>query len=204
MERRTSKSFFKYVEDSVKEKMFVSDGVKRRMMAETLETLMRQYGNDVLRLAYFYVKEYHLAEDIFQDVFLKVNQNLKQFREESSIKTWILRITVNTCKDYLKSAYHNRVQMLSEAEEQTLAAEDVYEKVEKKQDLRYVRELLEQMPKKYTEVLWLLYFEEKTLKETASILGIKEGTVKSRASRAKEKLKQELWRFGKEDFLENK
>ena len=184
--------------------MFVSDGVKRRMMAETLETLMRQYGNDVLRLAYLYVKEYHLAEDIFQDVFLKVNQNLKQFREESSIKTWILRITVNTCKDYLKSAYHNRVQMLSEAEEQTLAAEDVYEKVEKKQDLRYVRELLEQMPKKYTEVLWLLYFEEKTLKETASILGIKEGTVKSRASRAKEKLKQELWRFGKEDFLENK
>ena len=188
----------------MKKKMLVSDGVKRRMMAETLETLMRQYGNDVLRLAYFYVKEYHLAEDIFQDVFLKVNQNLKQFREESSIKTWILRITVNTCKDYLKSAYHNRVQMLSEAEEQTLAAEDVYEKVEKKQDLRYVRELLEQMPKKYTEVLWLLYFEEKTLKETAYILGIREGTVKSRASRAKEKLKQELYRSGKENFLENR
>ena len=174
------------------------------MMAETLETLMRQYGNDVLRLAYLYVKEYHLAEDIFQDVFLKVNQNIASFREESSIKTWILRITVNTCKDYLKSAYHNRVQMISEEQEQTLAADDVYEAVETKQDLYYVRDMLEQMPKKYKEVLWLLYFEEKTLKETAYILGIREGTVKSRASRAKEKLKQELYRSGKENFLENR
>ena len=130
--------------------MLVSDGVKRRMMAETLETLMRQYGNDVLRLAYLYVKEYHLAEDIFQDVFLKVNQNLEDFRGESSIKTWILRITVNTCKDYLKSAYHNRVQRLSEEQEETLAAEDTYETVEKKQDLRYVREILQHMPKKYS------------------------------------------------------
>ena len=67
-----------------------------------------------------------------------------------------------------------------------------------------MRELLDQMPKKYMEVLWLLYFEEKTLKETAYILGIREGTVKSRASRAKEKLKQELYRFGKESFLENR
>lgn len=174
------------------------------MAAETLETLMRQYGNDVLRLAYLYVKEYHLAEDIFQDVFLKVNQNLNYFREECSIKTWILRITVNTCKDYLKSAYHNRVQRLSEEQEQTLAADDVYEAVETKQDLRYVRDIVEQMPKKYKEVLWLLYFEEKTLKETAYILGIREGTVKSRASRAKEKLKQELYRSGKENFLENR
>ena len=180
------------------------NGVRRRMVEQSLETLMRQYGNDVLRLAYLYVKEYHLAEDIFQDVFLKVNQNIANFRGESTIKTWILRITVNTCKDYLKSAYYNRVQMLNEEQEQTLAAEDSYETIEKRQDLRYVRDILEQMPKKYKEVLWLLYFEEKTLKETACILGIREGTVKSRAFRAKEKLKQELWRFGKEDFLENK
>ena len=173
------------------------------MAAETLEALMRQYGNDVLRLAYMYMKEYHLAEDIFQEVFLKVNQNLEDFRGDSSIKTWILKITVNTCKDYLKSAYHNRVQIMSEEQERTFATEDVYEEVEKKQDLRYVRDIVQQMPKKYSEVLWLLYFEEKSLKETAYILGLREGTVKSRASRARDKFKEELYRSGKEAFIEN-
>ena len=76
-----------------------------------LESLMRTYGNDVLRMAYSYVKDYDTAEDIFQEVFIKVNANLAAFRGESSIKTWLLRITVNACKDYLKSAYSRRVTM---------------------------------------------------------------------------------------------
>ena len=81
----------------------------RKKSAYTLEGLMREYGNDVLRMAYLYVKDMHTAEDMFQEVFLKANEKLDTYEERASIKTWLLRITMNTCKDYLKSAYHSRV-----------------------------------------------------------------------------------------------
>ena len=169
------------------------------MMAETLETLMRQYGNDVLRLAYLYVKEYHLAEDIFQDVFLKVNQNLEDFRGESSIKTWILRITVNTCKDYLKSAYSRRVTMFSDDEETRIPMADTTEEIERKQDGEQIRKALLLLPEKYREVLVCLYFEERSVADTAKVLGLSEGTVKSRLSRARDKFRVILereWKGG--------
>lgn len=155
----------------------------------TLETLMRTYGNDVLRMAYSYVKDYDTAEDMFQEVFLKVNAKLDSFRGESSVKTWLLRITVNTCKDYLKSAYKQRVTMLEEEEEEKLAAPDMLEKIEKKQDAEQVRKALLKLPEKYREVLVCLYFEERSVAETARVLALSEGTVKSRLSRARERFR---------------
>ena len=77
-----------------------------------LESMMCTYGNDVLRTAYMYVKNIHTAEDIFQEVFIKADRNKESFRGESSVKTWLIRITVNACKDYLKSAYNRRVTPL--------------------------------------------------------------------------------------------
>lgn len=157
--------------------------------AYDLETLMRTYGNDVLRMAYSYVKDYDTAEDIFQEVFIKVNAKLDGFRGESSVKTWLLRITVNACKDYLKSAYKQRVTMLEEKEEANIPATDMIEEIEKKQDAAYIREALLKLPEKYREVLVCLYFEERSVVETAKVLGLSEGTVKSRLSRARERFR---------------
>ena len=94
-----------------------------KLPAYDIETLMRQYGNDVLRTAYMYVKDVHTAEDIFQDVFIKVNQKLSTFEGNSSIKTWIIRITINTCKDYLKSAWNRRVVPMMEYQEDAIVSE---------------------------------------------------------------------------------
>ena len=113
-----------------------------------LETLMRTYGNDVLRMAYSYVKDYDTAEDIFQEVFIKVNANLTAFRGESSVKTWILRITVNACKDYLKSAYSRRVTMFSEEEETQIPTADTTEEIERRQDGEQIRKALLLLPEK--------------------------------------------------------
>lgn len=157
-----------------------------------LETLMRTYGNDVLRMAYSYVKDYDTAEDIFQEVFIKANAKMDSFRGESSVKTWLLRITVNTCKDYLKSAYKQRVTMFEEEEETNIPAPDMIEEIERKQDAKQIREALLKLPEKYREVLVCLYFEERSVVETAKVLGISEGTVKSRLSRARERFRKVL------------
>ena len=164
---------------------------------DTLENLMRTYGNDVLRMAYSYVKDYDTAEDMFQEVFIKVNAKLTEFRGESSIKTWLLRITVNTCKDYLKSAYNRRVTVFSEEEEEKIPAADMGEVIEKKQDSEQIRKALFLLPDKYREVLVCLYFEERSVAETAKVLGLSEGTVKSRLSRARDKFREILEKQGK-------
>jgi RNA polymerase sigma-70 factor (ECF subfamily) len=157
-----------------------------------IETLIRKYGNDVLRTAYMYVKDSHLAEDIFQDVFIKVNQKLSTFQGSSSIKTWIIRITINTCKDYLKSAWNQRVSPFTEQQENTLAGEDDFTAVEQKQENSLIRQAVMGLPDKYKDVLLCVYFHEMSMGETAKALQLAEGTVKSRLSRAKDKLKLSL------------
>nr|WP_326569837.1 sigma-70 family RNA polymerase sigma factor [Bacillus niameyensis] len=70
---------------------------------DKLKWLMQAYGNDVIRVAFTYLKQKSLAEDVAQDVFIKCYEKMDTFRNESSYKTWVMKITVNRCKDVLKS-----------------------------------------------------------------------------------------------------
>lgn len=161
-------------------------------MKYDIETLMREYGNDVLRTAYSYVKDKFAAEDIFQEVFIKVFKNLETFRDESSIKTWIIRITINTAKDNLKSAYSQKVVPMMDFKEDMLTSEDDFEEVENRDRDRVVKESVMSLPENYREVLLCVYYHEMSVAETAKSLDIAEGTVKSRLSRAREMLKNKL------------
>ncbi|MBH0171537.1 sigma-70 family RNA polymerase sigma factor [Fictibacillus sp. 18YEL24] len=79
---------------------------------ELLIWLMDEYGKRLVRLAFMYVKNEQLAEDIVQDVFEKCYKNLDRFQKKSSYKTWLYQITVNSCKDKLKSwSYRNMIFM---------------------------------------------------------------------------------------------
>ncbi|TAH73834.1 MAG: sigma-70 family RNA polymerase sigma factor [Anaerolineaceae bacterium] len=160
--------------------------------AYEIETLIREYGNDVLRTAYMYVKDIHTAEDIFQEVFIKVNQKLSTFEGNSSIKTWIIRITINACKDYLKSAYNRRVVPMMEYQEDAIVSESDYDEVEKQDTNHMIKETVLSLPAKYRDVVLCVYFQEMTIAEAAQTLNIAEGTAKSRLSRARHKLKDML------------
>lgn len=157
--------------------------------AYEIEALIREYGNDVLRTAYMYVKDVHTAEDIFQEVFIKVNNNLSKFLGNSSIKTWIIRITINTCKDYLKSAYKRRVVPMREYQEDAIISESDYDEVENQDTSDLIKKSILSLPTKYKDIVLCVYFQEMTISEAADTLNIPEGTAKSRLSRAREKLK---------------
>ena len=155
----------------------------------SLEALMREYGDDVLRMACLYVKDIHIAEDMFQETFLKAGENLDTFEGRSSAKTWLLSIAMNTCRDYLKSAYHRRVvPMFDYVGEQADGGSD-FERIERAEEARTVKDAVLALPEAFREVVLCVYFREMSMEETASELGISVGTVKSRLSRAKEKLK---------------
>lgn len=164
--------------------LYASDGT-----CHNIEELMREYGNDVLRTAYLYINDMSAAEDIFQEVFIKVNKSIYAFRGESNIKTWIIRITINQCKDYLKSAYQQKVVPMMEFREDSIITDDISDEAEKKEEAETVREAVQNLPEHYREVVLCVYYQEMSMKEAADALNLPEGTVKSRLLRAKEKLK---------------
>lgn len=74
---------------------------------------MIEYGNELVRLAFSYVKDTESAKDMVQNTFIKCYKNLDSFRFDAQIKTWLYRITINECKDYLKSWNYKMVQVKS-------------------------------------------------------------------------------------------
>jgi RNA polymerase sigma-70 factor (ECF subfamily) len=66
-----------------------------------IERLINTYGNDVLRTSYLYLKDKQMAEDAFQEVFIKIYKKFDSFEGRSSEKTWIISITINHCKNIL-------------------------------------------------------------------------------------------------------
>ncbi len=170
----------------------------RLMVTETentvydIETLVREYGNDVLRTAYSFVRDREAAKDLFQETFIKANYNLDKFRGDSSIKTWLIRITVNVCKDYLKSAYQKNVVPMTQVEEDSLRVEDDHEQIENADRDEQIRRAVNSLPENYREVVLCVYFREMSVADTSAALGVPEGTVKSRLARAREVLKSKL------------
>ena len=154
-----------------------------------LEELVELYGNDVLKLAYLYVKDENTAQDISQDVFIKVYKNLKKFSEKSSIKTWIIRITINTCKDYLKSAWAVRVSTYDEV---VIEDYDDFDKIEEEERKNILLNAVMNLPERFREVILLYYYKELDTNEIGVALNIPSASVRTYLTRARNMLSEKL------------
>ncbi|WP_419878935.1 sigma-70 family RNA polymerase sigma factor [Brevibacillus centrosporus] len=154
------------------------------------EQIMREYGTRVLRLVTFLVKERNVAEDITQDVFVKVYRNLPRFRGQSTMQTWIYRIAVNECKGYLRSWAFRKIWPGSWIK---VGSDASTEHVVMKQ---YERdELVEQvqsLPPMYRQVIVLHYYADLSIAEVANVLSVSEGSVRTRLHRARQQLKKRM------------
>ena len=174
------------------------DSEEENDIHKEIERLINCYGDDVLRVAYIYVKDKHKAEDIFQEVFIKVFKKYHTFKGDSSEKTWLMKITVNVCKDYFKSFWVKRVLLNSDKEEER----EVYEKQYNSESLDdsiiksiESRELLNEVMNlslKYKEVIILYYYQQFTTKEISEMLKLPEGTIRTRLFRARELLRKNV------------
>jgi len=157
---------------------------------DIIEKLISLYGNDVLRIATAYTHNPTISEDIFQEVFIKVACNINKFENRSSEKTWIIRITINTCKDYLKSSWNKKVVPLENIEQEAVTpSEDTILKEEKASLI--VQEILK-LPLKYKEVLLLYYYQDLPTADIAKILNIPDASVRTRLRRARDIIKEKL------------
>ncbi|MFI8684442.1 sigma-70 family RNA polymerase sigma factor [Rossellomorea sp. NPDC077527] len=159
---------------------------------DLLEEAMCLYGKEVLYIAYSYVKDYRLAEDIAQEVFIRFYQRYDSFRHESSLKTWIIQIAINQSKDHLKKwearklLFTNKLHgMLHE-----FAGNDAQSKVIHKETSRELHKKLLSLAVKYREVLFLYYYEELKISEIAGCLELNINTVKTRLKTGIDKLQK--------------
>ena len=144
---------------------------------------VEKYADTVFRICILHLKNKSDAEDIFQEVFLKFALNDKEFENANHEKAWIIRVTINACKDLIKSFFRSRTISIDEL----ISVAD-----EEKEDLSYVLEAVLKLPVKYRDAIYLHYYEGYSALEIGEILGKNENTVYSILSRGKSMLKESL------------
>lgn len=152
-----------------------------------IEELINLYGDDILRLCLYYLGNRQLAEDAFQETFVKAWTHLPAFRGESSAKTWLSRIAVNTCRDLLRSGWFamwRRSQPVDALLD--LASPDI------PQPASPVRDAVLALPGRYREVILLYYDQNMNAREIAQCLHLSVNTVTTRLRRARNLLQSEL------------
>lgn len=146
------------------------------------------HGDMIRRLCMIHLKNEADTEDIFQTVFLKYVLSSVSFESEEHEKAWFIRVTINACKDLLKSVFRRRTVSLEQLLDQPAPMPP---------DHREVLEAVLALPQKYRDVVYLHYYEGYTAPEIGRILGKNPNTVYTLLTRAKQLLRD---RLGGEDL----
>lgn len=151
---------------------------EREQINQKAETLLRSYGNSVLRLAYSYLHSMEDAEEILQETLLQYLKTAPVLENEAHEKAWLLRVAGNLSKNRIA---YNRIRSTDELKETLIA--------QQREDLSFVWEAVKGLPVKYREVIHLFYYEGFSTGQIAALLQQKESTVRSHLMRGREKLK---------------
>ena len=153
---------------------------------------MEKYQDRIFNLCVYMLQNREDAQDTAQDVFMKAYRGLANFKQESSLYTWLYRIAVNTCLDRKEKPQLEPLDdesFIAELPSTEPSPEQLYES---KEASRIVQAALQKLPDSLRAVIVLKEMEELSYEEIAETLQIPLGTVKSRISRAREELRSLL------------
>lgn len=142
--------------------------------------------NDVIRLAYAYTKNLPDSEDITQEVFIKLYENMNKFINETdeNVKKWCIKVTVNKCKNLYVSSWKKKIRLFFEFNDNKFS--------NNRQINEDLNDYLFRLPDKYRIVLVLYFYEGYKIQEIATILNLNESTIKQQLKRGKEQLEKLL------------
>ena len=166
---------------------------------EAFTPIVHRYQERIYKLIYRWVRHHEAAEDLCQEVFLKAWQALPRFKRGSLIYSWLYRIAVNCCKDYLRK---QKRQFVFACEELPDNADDVLQMTQRQsgpdetletEELRgIINQCVRQLPFHQRHVFCLYYRDGLPIKEIASRLNKAEGTIKTHLRNARQKLQHML------------
>lgn len=163
----------------------------------SFEKLVNQNASRVSNIIYQMLSSPNDVDDLAQQVFIKVYQHIKDFKEESKFSTWLYRITVNTVWDYLRKQKHRKTVPLEE-----IAPIPVYDKEDTGELKKLLNIEIQKLPFKYRTIIILKDIEGLSYNEISKILKCRIGTVESRLFRARQELRGKLEKMGWwRDFL---
>ncbi|WP_367924037.1 RNA polymerase sigma factor [uncultured Ruthenibacterium sp.] len=150
---------------------------------QELNAALDKYADMVRRLCVLHLKSTADTEDVFQTVFMKYMMHTSDFESEEHEKAWLIRVTMNACKDLLRSFFHSRTVSLDTLTDQ------IYGPSLENQD---VLEAVFALPEKYRRVVYLHYYEGYTAPQIGSILGKNVNTVYTLLTRSRKLLRHTL------------
>ena len=153
----------------------------------SFDQLYQLYATDVLRVAYYYLGSKEQAEDVTQDVFVRLITNAPDL-EAGKEKAWLLKVTLNRCRDLWRSAWLKKVVLGHPAFECFPAPDEIGQTA----DRFALADAVNRLKPEFKEVVLLFYYQGFGVTEISEMLQIAEGTVSSRLSRARSRLQKEL------------
>lgn len=174
------------------DKIFIQRLKKRDERA--FELFVRKHQNMVFSLALRFLGNYQEAEDITQEIFITVFKQIETFKEESSISTWLYRISVNHCKNRIKYLSRRQVHKERDSKVREQSASEGFltskpdkpdEVLEAKETEAVIMEALSFLDEDHKTILLLRELENLSYQQIAEIMKIEEGTVKSKLHRAR-------------------
>jgi RNA polymerase sigma-70 factor (ECF subfamily) len=156
---------------------------------EGFKNLVTHFQDMIYNVAFSYVHNDFTAEDITQDVFIKIYCKFETFHGLSSLSTWIYRITINACHDYARREKTTRIISLDQVVNHSFTLGQSFETQETKEEVRYA---ISQLPEKYRGIVILRYLEKLSCKEISSILQCSISSVEINLFRARKLLKKSL------------
>ncbi|MTI32503.1 RNA polymerase sigma factor [Xanthovirga aplysinae] len=168
---------------------------------EAFKLLVNQYQRLVLHMAARIIQDDHELEDLCQEIFIKVYEQLSKFKFQSKLSTWIATIAYRTAINHAKKNKRSSADQLSEDNLQT--AETDPETLYSKKDItKIVHQQIKGLPVHYRTILTLYHLEEMNYQEIRKVTGLPEGTVKNYLFRARKILKKNLESYSlKEEIL---
>lgn len=146
------------------------------------------YSQEMFQICYGYTHDRATAEDLLQDVFIKYLQANKTFVDVEHEKYWLVRVTINICKNFVSSSYHQRVSLNQEIIE-------AYPDKSLRKEVEIIKLVIHHLPKKYQEIIILYYYNSYKISDIAQILSISLAAAKKRLERARQMIHNELEEF---------
>ena len=156
-----------------------------------MEVLVKRHYRDVFAFIYRKLGDYHAACDLTQEVFLRVLQSLSRYRESGQFQHWLMKVTVNCCRDFTRSRTFSEQNNVVEYEDSILGTNvtSLFEKSARRQE---IKEAILSLPQEQQDAVILYFYSGFKIREIAKITGAKEATVKSRLHLAAHKMKKFL------------
>ena len=163
---------------------------------EAFEQLISPLEQRIWRICWHYTGNREAAEDCGQEAMLRIWRNLENYRGDCALETWVFRIAANCCMDYLRKKKRDRSVSMEPLQEQGFDPADpstgTEEQVVAADEQKRLREAITMLPEDQREALIMTQLEKVPYEEAAKLLGVSEGTIKSRVNRAKARLKEIL------------